>query len=573
MIPAFVDPETTSPGEKLLFNKLANAPGTAQWTVLHSLSLPRHVRQTEGETDFVIVVPALGVLCLEVKAHKRAHRDSGGLWHLGREIPTARSPFRQAADAMHSTRRELTRHAPALEGIPFASAVAFTHADCDQQHPAEWHPWQLLDARALLARPIDANVTKVLTSAREHYRSIGKIWLADSLEPTSEQVDIIVRKLRPSLELYESRKTTRARTRDELLRFTEEQYDALDSLASVRRLHFNGPAGTGKTFLAMEAARRAAASGARVLLACYNRSLAQWLQSQAQAQGARYDVRTWHSYLHEIAGRPSANDNSSWWATTLPDLALERLLSTGPTHDVLVVDEAQDLLTGNYLDCMDASLSDGLAAGHWTFFSDLERQALYGGTGHLNELLQRAPDAVRFDLFTNCRNTPSVAEYTRAVAGLESGYRRILRPDNGHMPRTFFYGQQQDQAQVLASVFARLRNHKIEAGDVAVLSNTRNNPALCNLPADEPWRHRVDSGDTTKPGWVTARTVHSFKGLEAPVVILTGVDDITSEAAQAELYVALSRPTEWLIVIAHESTRTMLKQLATPRFFATEATA
>src|SRR4051794_3259663 len=112
MLPAVIDPATPSPGEILVFERLRDAPGTDNWTVLHSVSLPRHLRQVEGEVDFVIIVPGLGILCLEVKGHKTVRRDEQGLWHMGSSQPTTKSPFVQASSAMHSLRGALVARAP-----------------------------------------------------------------------------------------------------------------------------------------------------------------------------------------------------------------------------------------------------------------------------------------------------------------------------------------------------------------------------------------------------------------------------------------------------------------------------
>jgi hypothetical protein len=83
MIPPVFDESTPSPGERLLFDRLQRDPGTDDWVVLHSLDLAEHPSQVCGEVDFVVVVPGQGVLCLEVKAHRRVSRDASGHWVLG----------------------------------------------------------------------------------------------------------------------------------------------------------------------------------------------------------------------------------------------------------------------------------------------------------------------------------------------------------------------------------------------------------------------------------------------------------------------------------------------------------
>ena len=67
----------------------------------------------------------------------------------------------------------------------------------------------------------------------------------------------------------------------ELLRLTEQQFAVLDRLRRQRRVSISGGAGTGKTVLALEKARRLAREGSGVLLTCFNRPLADNLRRSA----------------------------------------------------------------------------------------------------------------------------------------------------------------------------------------------------------------------------------------------------------------------------------------------------
>lgn len=67
----------------------------------------------------------------------------------------------------------------------------------------------------------------------------------------------------------------------ELIRLTEEQMRVLDYNGHARRLVVEGGAGTGKTLVALEQARRLSGEGRRVLLLCYNRQLADALREEA----------------------------------------------------------------------------------------------------------------------------------------------------------------------------------------------------------------------------------------------------------------------------------------------------
>src|SRR6185437_13784882 len=129
MIPPVCPPECKSTGEREIFSRLRDDPGTSDWLVLHSLDVAQHLRQVAGEIDFVIIVPGKGVLCLEVKACRELHRNEG-LWHYGPVASTSgdpRGPFRQASEGMHSIRARIAAKAPGLAGVVFWSAVAFPY--------------------------------------------------------------------------------------------------------------------------------------------------------------------------------------------------------------------------------------------------------------------------------------------------------------------------------------------------------------------------------------------------------------------------------------------------------------
>ena len=274
MIPPAISPSCSSPGEKEIFARLKNEPGTQDWIVLHSLDIAHHLRQIVGEADFVIIVPTLGVLCLEVKAcHSLERRD--GLWYYGRDPQgDPRGPFKQSSEAMHSLRQQVVRSSPALSRVPFWSAVAFPYIAFSVTSD-EWHSWQLIDAPRFRRQPLATLIRAILHSARSHLNSQpSATWFHETDRfPDQQQAAAIARILRPSFEFIEKAPERCARQQADILRYTEEQFGALDAMAENDRVLFTGPAGTGKTVLAVEAARQAADAGNNVLFLCYNRLL------------------------------------------------------------------------------------------------------------------------------------------------------------------------------------------------------------------------------------------------------------------------------------------------------------
>lgn len=569
-------PPGTSPGETLVFNAL-QAPGTAPgWTVLHSLHLPEHVRQVEGEADFVVLMPALGVLCVEVKSHLRVDYVDGA-WYMGEHAgPDYRGPFRQAEMATRSVKKKVVRALPSAAGILFWPAVIFTH--CVPGVPAptgDWHAWQLLTSADLERQPLDRLLEEIMNRARDHVAGVGRARWFDpaSPRPSRSECDEIRRILRPDVHFLPATSAIRERRRQEIRRFTDEQLAVIEGLDGVNdRALIEGPAGTGKTVLAYEEARRATSLGARTALLCFNQQLAAFLRAEAETLGMHgAEISTLHALMRRIAsgnGVPVSvsADDQQFWERTLPDLALSVLIERGPQFDILIIDEAQDLAESSYLDVMDALLDGELSGGCWRMFADFERQALYSvePAEAIRRILTRSREVARFRLRRNCRNTPRVAEYIVRLGGLDPGYSRVLRPDYGPegTPRTSFYSSRAQQTELLrATIGDLLATGELSADDIVILS-----------PVTDSCARRL-AGDSSGPpltllplrsgGMSAYGTVSAFKGLESPAVILTDIEEVGSPRAQRLFYVGVSRATDHLRVLAGDGLQREIAQLVT----------
>jgi len=552
MIPPLVPPDC-APGERLLFERLASDPGAESWTVLHSLDIAKHVRQVQGEADFVVIVPGQGIAVIEVKSHLKVARRDDGQWILGKGRPTVRGPFQQASEAMHSIRKYLRGTGLDVGDVPFLSGVWFTHVNARANLPAtpEWHPWQLLDREDVTSGSA-TGVLRLLTNGVQHVRHhTGRLMAG----PDSGQAEAIIAALRPRFELAAGSAELRRQRESQLSAFLDEQYEALDAMQAHRSVLFTGPAGCGKTFLALESARREAASGAFGWIVCFNRSLGRHLRSRAAAPGL--EATSLHRLMLRITGLAVPDGaGESFWQEALADATLERLLEGGDTRDYLIVDEAQDLATAAYLDVLDLLVRGGLAGGRCLLFGDFERQALYGQRDGRQEFARRIPGLVRYSLTSNCRNLPRIGHAAEAITAMQPGYRRFRREDDGAMPRYLWYSRPEEQAILLSRAIQELRDDGFSLEDIAVLSPRRAGSAISRCE-DPLLRHRLVEADGTAPraGWLRHSTIYGFKGLEAPAVILTDLDSPEASDFEALLYVGLTRATDRLTVLA---TRTAL---------------
>lgn len=571
MVPSLIPDNTRSRGEMEVFRRIEADPATADWIVLHSLGLADHDERVAGEVDFVALIPGHGVLCIEVKGCSSAHlrRDDRGLWFYGpNDRGDPRGPFKQAAEAMHSLRGQLLRSHPRFQNVQFSSGVIFPFAQFQVRSP-EWHDWEYIDSRQFRGEPISRLLVRLMVASREHLLRSPNSPMLDARGPLVQDCREIKDVLRGAFEAPIDPKARAADLERQLIRFTSEQFTALDGMAVNPRAIFEGPAGVGKTLLAVESARRSARDGHRVLLVCYNRLLGAWLHDHLEDE-SKITAGTLHRHMLSVAGlrRPPDGATERFWSEELPAQASDQLLGDCSdddprVFDEIVIDEGQDLLYGPYLDFLDLSLRGGLTAGRWRLFGDFENQAIYGSTrGSLEDFTRnRAESAARYSLRVNCRNTHLTTEWTRLLAGLSPGYSRVLRPDDGVSPTILFYDHPQQRVASLIDALTALTGDGFEGRDIAVLSSRADDACAAAAIDSSPWRDRLRPIERASAGQIRYGTIHTFKGLEAPAVIVTDIESLSTEHDRALLYVATTRPLQRLVLNAQSRVREQARRL------------
>ena len=574
MIPNRVYSPDVSLAERDIFARLKDDPDTDGWIVLHSLDIAKHRRQVSGEIDFVVIVPGRGVVCIEAKGCHSLRRVDGRWFYGNSEKGDARGPFKQASEAMHSLRESVTKRQPALSRVVFWSAVIFPYHEFSAKS-GEWNEWQVIDSRRYRARPISALILRVIDSARRLLAGSETAgWFDPAADvPSEDQCRDLSELLRGDFEFYESGNGRHQRIVEELRYYTEEQFAVLDYLAANPRAVITGPAGTGKTVLALESVRRAVATGLRPLLLCYNHHLGGWLRDElAYTEGAAM-ASTLDAYLLRLSGLtvpPDPIPKGFWRGLAAP--AVENLLEaegSSETFDLLVIDEAQDILRDENLDVFDLLLAGGLGSGRWLFFGDFASQSIYGGgSAAVDGLLSdRRLRFTPLSLSVNCRNTPLVAATAEIVGALEPGYTRVLRPDDGMTPKLAFYADVSAQTQMLAAELLRLRkDERFDLDDIVVLSMRGDvHSAAARLASEtgvsagwlKPFSGRGEPA-------IRYCSIGAFKGLEAAAIVVTDIRSVDDDVREL-LYVAVSRSVQSLVLLASEDIRADVGQMLKER--------
>jgi hypothetical protein len=566
MIPSGYN-KSTPYGERELFERLRDDPNTQGWVVMHSLDLRTHERKREAEIDMVVLVPDWGVLCIEVKGSD-VRRDENGIWDYGYQ-KKYESPFKQASTAMHALHKYVTSRDVRMSHLLFFSAVIFTGIEFNEQTP-EWHSWQCVSKSRFKARPVSEIIIDILGRAHHHIKDVLKApwYQPQESRPSINQIDALMKLLRPQFGYSVSPKDELRATERMITHFTEEQFGAIDSLEENNRVVLKGPAGTGKTFLALEVVRRSLAKGERVLFICFNRFLGDWLENIfGKDKGEHLYCGTLHRLLLDCAGIDSPDNITSarYWSEELPEIAINRLLeSSDPnrTFDMLVIDEAQDILSSQYLAILDLMVSGGLQQGRWCFFGDYEKQAIYREDSASEieadifaPINAYAKDYVNYALRKNCRNARPISDLLTLTCDLQPGYRSVLHDTDFATATPYFYNSEKAQQEKIKDLIELELTH-FDYDEIVVLS-TRNSRSSC-VGSGEIQSGRfglVNFKLSNSPKSIRHSSIHAFKGLEASVVILTDIDQLGGSKMNSVLYVGMSRAKVRLYVLMHESCR------------------
>jgi Nuclease-related domain/AAA domain len=567
MIPLTPHISTSSIGEKEIFSKLQSDPHTQEWIVLHSLDIANHRRHISGEVDFVVIVPGKGVLCVEVKACHRIRR-TGGQWYYGADPkPDSRGPFKQASEAMHSLRKRLSERSPSLSRIPFWSAVIFPYIPFEMQSE-EWHSWQVIDSRHFTSYPIGRLLEGILDRARTNIVSKqSAFWFQPTLaEPTPSQCSSLAKILRPDFEFFESPKSRAHRQNEEIKHYTEEQFIALDTMEANPRVLFRGPAGTGKTMLAIEIARRSCQIGRKTLFLCYNRLLGKWLEEQTTGLQSNITCKTIHSYMLSVINVSPWSQTPNFWQDELPLKATKALLENANDRhmfDELIIDEAQDILRENYMDVLDLSIKGGLSSGHWHLFGDFEKQTIYQAANLSLEQFRQtyAPQVPIYSLRINCRNKPRVAELVHLLGGLRPHYTRILRPDDKIEPEIHYYNDDFTQQVLLINTLQRLYSDGFLENEITILSPHVGSACTASKIQKSPWKEKLKPIERASWDHISYCSISTFKGMESSVIVVTDINKIDDNTSNSLFYIAVTRALHRLVILMHEHTKKDIKKL------------
>ena len=155
----------------------------------------------------------------------------------------------------------------------------------------------------------------------------------------------------------------------------------------------------------------------------------------------------------------------------------------------------------------------------------------------------------------NCRNLPRIGYSVNLFSRLKPGYQRFRREDDGVNPVWWRYRRGGNQSVLLREAVQALRDESYELNEIIVLSPLAGESVAATTT--DSWLRQVlkpADGLSRKRGELQFSTIHAYKGLEAPAVIVTDLDRELVPNFESILYVGLTRATDRLYGVVEENT-------------------
>ena len=554
-----------SDGEVKLYKALRNLPERfAVFFQVGWVLRNKDQKASDGENDFLIFCPDYGYICIEAKGSNgikfNAKKRKWFSYNRNkREWSPIKDPVKQAEDAKHATLQKIKESqeyiAHSKPYIEHGHAVFFPELSDISQVESPTLPRALIGYRESLKNP------------QIWLQIVTNYWNKNNKTPPNIVLPILEKTFARSFEVQPLISSNLELNKKERLRLTNDQMMILNILKNRDRVAIRGGAGTGKTVIALEKAKRLADEGLKTLLICYNRPLADHLNLSCK-DDANLQVMSFHflcdSHCKKFnLANPGRNvleeAKRTYPGHNLFDVQMPAALALTADNpdlqfDAIVCDEGQDFREEFWLP-IELLLKDIENSPFYVFFD--ENQNIYS-------IAESFPieNKDTYLLTGNCRNTTEI--HNLAYKFYKGDW--VDPPKNpGSEIKHINESNLQYQAKKIANEISNLISvHKVKPEDISVLilnssEITKNANELKSetLPDSAEWILKGFQGKNN----VLIDTVKRFKGLESEIVFLWGIDDINLNPSEDLLYVGISRAKSILYLVGSNTSWEIINEI------------
>lgn len=514
-------PDFTDPSEEVVWSALRKRLQPDD-VLLHGV---RFTDPTEGdvEVDLILLIPSLGAVAIEVKGGHITYSE-GSFQQTDADETRAINPIDQARKGLYALKRFISNQPTWSRGQLRATwMTSFPYTQVTAGMGPEGRREALIGAGDL-----DSAYDMAVARLRDpglHTRLPAESW-ADDL------VDLLRGAAYTPVEIVTRAELRRQRVEE----LTEAQEILLSFISPNPRYEVVGSAGTGKTWLALEQARRWARDGERVCFVTYGRGVARMVRgiNDGLARRQQLDfVGTFHQLGRswDVSTPPGASHE--FWTHDMPRLMVDagQALPAGQKYTAYVVDEAQDFADLWWPALLASARDENFKLA---IFRD-DEQAVF-----LDRRGRPTVELVPFRLSDNMRNARSIVDTFRPL--VVSPPRS--RGGDGYGVE-FVPCEPGEEISCGDDQVERL----LEAGwlpeHIVLLTTQHRHPVQREYEKDRDayWALLGEKDD------VFYSTVAGFKGLERPAVVLVVDGFHDGVQPSSVMYTGMSRARDLLVVV------------------------
>jgi hypothetical protein len=530
--------ENYSHAEQKIFNVLSKLDDN-DYTIFYNQEFtsinPRE--NNEYEIDFIIAdhrnEKLNSIIIIEAKGGSIKFDGITKTWFQnGKELD--KGPNIQASSAMNNLVR---RFGFISRNVPFHWILWFPDVEIKDN---EWLPTniskdRLLDANAL-SYTVDYidNICDKLIDENSHREGAPLADFAKFKNSLLRSVGFF----KPLHKEFEENENT-------FKKLTEQQAKIFKFIDMNQNICVQGPAGSGKTFIAYNKALLYAEQGLKVMYICFNKTLATELRHRARNQKIERencpDFTNFHFWAGRIAeSNPTYKKEKSspeFFNTYIPNKAKEMI--SEPLYDVIIVDEGQDFRE-NWLELLNKVLKKD---GRFLLFMDENQDIFSAFSGVPNHR-----NITKCALEENCRNTRAIINKLREILPSVTMIPMDFTPE-GSPIKYFNFSSKEEQLKQLDQQITLLLNDKIKPNQIIILTNNDGGDSSLKGVKTLGNKRLISTYDREfgiDENCIAQTTINVYKGMEADVIFILDAQNIENNS---QLYTQASRAKQLLYIM------------------------
>ncbi|MGF2034818.1 MAG: NERD domain-containing protein [Nostoc sp. CmiVER01] len=507
MIPEKLSPTTKSNAKKKLFQIFAKELGD-DYIVFHG-AWWQHIKYVvqDREADFIIIHPDKGILIVEAKGGQIRYDSVDKAWHQN-ENRMKISPFEQARQIRYKFRDFLSKHSEfLLQDFCIGQCVVFPDVDEVINGLPSEAPQEIL-----LLRPQIKNVNSWISSVFSYYAK-GKVTKIGN-NRTEKIVDLIS----PSSQFKKYIANDIGEIHQQIFQLTEQQFNILDHLYHHSKCIILGCAGSGKTQLAIEKARRLCQHKIKTLVICKSNNLSLYLIASLQ-----HEIQSGYCVVYSYEEVKAKNYKVKFEFTAI------------------IVDEGQDFEHQEINDLSKFIPNDGI----FYIFQDSNQNISKNANKFALEVIPNVLDK-------NCRNTDKIFKYAKPFVSCNHPIKSSSIEGRNVIERLY-----QDTNKIFRMLEEDILNlidkENLIPSQIVILTDMY--PLAKSILSDYSHINRFHlkqySFSNKEPNTLQWSNVGMYKGLESDVIILffeKAKTLIPSRWDIANKYIGATRAKSFLII-------------------------